>query len=394
MTFTPDSKFLIATLGRTALECRSTAARRPRSRSRPTSCRRSAPRCEFQYAIPDSATFVVKQIRDAVPSPDGEPARIRRDGPPVRDGLSSRHAAAAHQLDATASSSRHGAPTGSGSRTRRGPMPTAGTCTGCAATAGTPQRLTHATRALPRPAYSLEWTAHRRRARPGARARRSTEGAAVARRTSSGSRRPAVRRRSSRPPAAWRRRTSPRDTDAIFAYGGGRGLVSMRWDGTDVKTHVRVVGGAAAGRRRRRRRGAAGDLVLMAPDGDQALAQVSSDRLRRHGPVLGGTEPTITVGGTRPDAGRSRRAAHRHRRRSSRRGAATARRCTGRSATRTPSTTSTARRRSTTACALRTRRAADCRRRRTRWRSRRRDADDGRCGRQPRRLQARRDAHR
>ena len=30
------------------------------------------------------------------------------------------------------------------------------------------------------------------------------------------------------------------DSTRIFAYSGGRGLVSMRWDGTDQKTHVRV----------------------------------------------------------------------------------------------------------------------------------------------------------
>ena len=82
-------------------------------------------------------------------------------------------------------------------------------------------------------------------------------------------------------------------------------LASLRWDGTDVKTHLRVTmapapgggggGGGGGGA------GAPAAMVLMAPVGDQALAQVSSDIYVVTVPVLGGTEPTITVGGA-PDA--------------------------------------------------------------------------------------------
>ena len=94
------------------------------------------------------------------------------------------------------------------------------------------------------------------------------------------------------------------DSSRIFMYGGGR-LASLRWDGTDVKTHLRVTmapapgggggGGGGGGA------GAPAAMVLMAPVGDQALAQVSSDIYVVTVPVLGGTEPTITVGGA-PDA--------------------------------------------------------------------------------------------
>jgi imidazolonepropionase-like amidohydrolase len=92
------------------------------------------------------------------------------------------------------------------------------------------------------------------------------------------------------------------DSTRIFLFGGGR-LASMRWDGTEVKTHLRVTmsgppggggGGGGGG-------GASASLMLMAPQGDQALAQVSSDIYVVTVPVLGGTEPTITVGGA-PDA--------------------------------------------------------------------------------------------
>jgi imidazolonepropionase-like amidohydrolase len=93
------------------------------------------------------------------------------------------------------------------------------------------------------------------------------------------------------------------DSTRIFLYGGGR-LASMRWDGTEVKTHLRVTmapapggggGGGGGGA------GAPAALVMMAPQGDQALAQVSTDIYVVTVPVLGGTEPTITVGGA-PDA--------------------------------------------------------------------------------------------
>jgi Tol biopolymer transport system component len=85
------------------------------------------------------------------------------------------------------------------------------------------------------------------------------------------------------------------DTGRVYLYSGGRGLVSMRWDGTDVDTHVRVSGapppGSTGGQ------GGAASLVLMAPRGDQALAQVNSDLFIVTVPIIGGAEPRITVGG-------------------------------------------------------------------------------------------------
>ena len=50
------------------------------------------PAVRFDYPIRDSATFTVKQIRDAVPSPDGTQARVRGARPAVRRGLPERHA--------------------------------------------------------------------------------------------------------------------------------------------------------------------------------------------------------------------------------------------------------------------------------------------------------------
>jgi Tol biopolymer transport system component len=127
------------------------------------------------------------------------------------------------------------------------------------------------------------------------------------------------------------------DSTRIYAYGGGDGLVSFRWDGTDLKTHLKVVGpippGAGAqrtvdgtmvasiGRNRlggRAARPMVGDenhqghlgddhtepsapqpppaaLVLMAPKGDQALALVGMDVYAITVPQVGAAAPTVSV---------------------------------------------------------------------------------------------------
>ena len=122
--------------------------------------------------------------------------------------------------------------------------------------------------------------------------------------------------------------------DRIFAYGGRDGLVSFRWDGTDLKTHLRVTGpmqpGAGSpmtldaglddkasrsmgGRASRpvssRLPSVFGDdpleptppapppaaVVLMAPKGDQALAMVGMDFYVVTIPQIGSTAPTVSV---------------------------------------------------------------------------------------------------
>ncbi len=137
------------------------------------------------------------------------------------------------------------------------------------------------------------------------------------------------------------------DRDRIFAYGGGDGLVSFRWDGTDIKTHLKVTGpmppGAGGGmtldagldaqsarmiggraarpaapRTPKAYDAAAGtpmqshwegdehdlesnptppsaSLILMSPKGDQALAMVGMDMYVVTIPRTGATAPSISV---------------------------------------------------------------------------------------------------
>ncbi|WP_337169650.1 amidohydrolase family protein [Gemmatimonas aurantiaca] len=128
-----------------------------------------------------------------------------------------------------------------------------------------------------------------------------------------------------------------RDSSRIFAYSGSGGLQSFRWDGTDLKTHLRVTGplppnaggnlDAAlvakesqfnfGGRAARpvgadMHLGANGGthlddaepappsappaaMILMAPTGDQALAMVGMDFYTITVPQVGATAPTVSV---------------------------------------------------------------------------------------------------
>ncbi len=68
-----------------------------------------------------------------------------------------------------------------------------------------------------------------------------------------------------------------KDTTRIFMYGQGEGLVSIRWDGSDPRTHLRVTGARFPEPAPGGPAGAPAAVVEMAPAGDQALAQISND---------------------------------------------------------------------------------------------------------------------
>ncbi len=84
----------------------------------------------------------------------------------------------------------------------------------------------------------------------------------------------------------------PSAPDRIFATHRQRGLVSFRWDGTDERAHVLVRGEAPAGGGE----GATASRVVMAPEGNLALAQTGMDLWAVTVPRVGGDTPTISVG--------------------------------------------------------------------------------------------------
>ena len=81
------------------------------------------------------------------------------------------------------------------------------------------------------------------------------------------------------------------DPDRIYLHHGEEGLVSVRWDGTDERQHVQVTGRRAPGAEDPIR----ASLILMAPDGEHALAQLQSDLYVVAVPRVGGEAPTVSV---------------------------------------------------------------------------------------------------
>jgi imidazolonepropionase-like amidohydrolase/Tol biopolymer transport system component len=81
------------------------------------------------------------------------------------------------------------------------------------------------------------------------------------------------------------------ETDRIY-LSGGRGLVSMRWDGTDIREHVRVTGPTPPGATGS---GPNASWIRMAPAGSQALAHIGNDLYVVTVPVIGGRTPVISV---------------------------------------------------------------------------------------------------
>jgi hypothetical protein len=79
--------------------------------------------------------------------------------------------------------------------------------------------------------------------------------------------------------------------ERVYLSHGQKGLVSIRWDGTDEKEHVKVVGSKRPGAEQPNR----ASSIMAAPTGDQALALVSTDVFVVTVPRVGGETPTIPI---------------------------------------------------------------------------------------------------
>jgi imidazolonepropionase-like amidohydrolase/Tol biopolymer transport system component len=96
--------------------------------------------------------------------------------------------------------------------------------------------------------------------------------------------------------------------DRIYLYGGQKGLVSIRWDGTDEKSHLKVTGimtyGTIADENHcmlvesatePQREPSNAAVILIAPEGDQALAKINNDVYVVTIPKIGAEAPKISV---------------------------------------------------------------------------------------------------
>jgi Tol biopolymer transport system component len=81
------------------------------------------------------------------------------------------------------------------------------------------------------------------------------------------------------------------DNERIYFAQGGQ-LVSIRFDGTDRKQHVRVTGNPDY-----RQAGAPSNAseILISPDGERALAEVNNNVFVVDVPILGGQTPSVSV---------------------------------------------------------------------------------------------------
>ncbi len=81
------------------------------------------------------------------------------------------------------------------------------------------------------------------------------------------------------------------DSERIYLYHAEDGLVSVRWDGTDERAHVQVTGLREDGRAEPVR----ATVALMSPDERRALALVDNSVYVLEVPVVGGEPPTVSV---------------------------------------------------------------------------------------------------
>jgi Tol biopolymer transport system component len=107
-----------------------------------------------------------------------------------------------------------------------------------------------------------------------------------------------------------RGRTNPhfiKKDDRIYLYHNQKGLISMRLDGTDEKAHVKVTGIMTFGttfdqhcmmvesEMEPQREPSNAEVIYMAPEGDQALAQINNEIYVVTVPKIGGETPKISV---------------------------------------------------------------------------------------------------
>ena len=82
------------------------------------------------------------------------------------------------------------------------------------------------------------------------------------------------------------------DADRIYLHKGQDILVSIRWDGTDEREHVRVRGSKPPGTQN----ALTPSVLRMAPAGDQVMALIEGQIYTTTVPMVGGEAPLINVG--------------------------------------------------------------------------------------------------
>ncbi len=289
MAFTPDSEALLASYGGTFWRIPVGGGEAEEIPFTADVNLPIGPELDFEYPIADAPTFVVQQIRDGVPSPEGErlaftalnrlyvmdlpsgePQRLADLGEDVHVHSPTWSPDGAHVAFVTWADDE-------GGHVHRTP-----------AGGGQAERLTE------QPAYYRDaaWS-------PDGERLVAVRSAAQAFQTETGGTGSDLVWIPASGGAAtvvmpFGGMTTPHFTDEagrIYAYSYDDGLVSMRFDGTDIEEHVKVTGGTLPGADEP----ANASLILMGPRGERAIAQVVNDLYVVTVPYVGGETPTISV---------------------------------------------------------------------------------------------------
>jgi Tol biopolymer transport system component/imidazolonepropionase-like amidohydrolase len=297
MSFTPDSRHLIASYGGKIWSIPIEGGEAEEIPFRVQFDLALAPKVDFDYPIEDTPTFTVRQIRDAVPSPDGTRLAFTAldrlwvsdaDGSNpsrVTDSEASEHSPAWSPDGEWLAYTTWAANEGHLYKTR-------------ADGGGDPVRLTSESGLYITPAWDPDGTrvvalrgfarAFQESSSPFGALGAPNEIVWVSADGGSGG-------NAANLIAPTDRRGAPHfieGTDRIHLYKAPDVLVSIRWDGTDEKEHVKVRGLKPPDSPQ----ALAPAVIRMAPRGDQALAHIQGHIYTVTVPQIGGEATTISVG--------------------------------------------------------------------------------------------------
>lgn len=318
MSFTPDSRELVASYGNKLWRVAVDGSGQVEIPFRVQAQVEVGPELSFTYPIADSAQFNARQIRDAVPSPDGgQLAFVAMDRLYVMDWPrgTPRRVSTLDAIEAEPAWSPDGKALAWVTWT-----PTGGRLYRAALAAGRTTRVTPVSRGtatLRQPVFTpngarivaLSTPAQGRLDQTGVTGTTDLVWFAASPAGPDGSAPTVIARAAGRSKPHF-----AKDTSRIY-LSSNNGLVSIRWDGTDPQQHVRVVGASTGGAtdddhghtdltlselefaRHPEEPGSPGppaQLVMMAPTGDVALAQLSADFYTVVVPPRG-TQATVNV---------------------------------------------------------------------------------------------------